>query len=231
MEDLSAAQVLARSLTEVARAQGVQATAVLTPMEEPLGWKVGNQLEVEECADYLAGTDREAGLHEVTLALAAEMLVLCARGKWTAAQAREACEETLATTEPSRVFVELFENQGGSWAAFERRRATLASRPCVSFKADRAGTLRTMSARAIGKLVHALGGGRQSKEKGIDPDVGAVLYKKVGDRVEAGEKIFDVLLSEEKQRELVSTSQGHFFEVSTDAVEKTRWVQEVMRAG
>ncbi len=231
MADASRARLLAKNLTEVARAEGVSATALLANMEEPLGWKVGNQLEVEECADYLAGIDREAGLHEVTLALAAEMLVLASRGKWTALQAKQACEESLATKAPFEVFISLFENQGGAWKSFQTARERLKARPRVPFLATQTGFVESLSARAVGKLVHALGGGRQAKEKGINPDVGVVLHKKIGDPVKKGEAVFEVVLSAEVEKENVPDSGEAFFKVSQFPVDKTQWVKEVMHAG
>jgi pyrimidine-nucleoside phosphorylase len=229
MSTLEQGRTLARALTETAQAEGVRATAVLTPMHEPLGWKVGNQLEVEECADFISGTEREAGLLEVTLTLAAEMLALASRGALTADQARAECEKELQGKQVYSAFVRMFELQGGRWDAFEKRRKILENRPRYSVMAPQGGVLSRLDALAIAKLVRSMGGGRQSKESGIDFDVGVIVHKKVGDTVRSGETVFDMVLSTERTVDVGPVLATDFISVQPTAA-RPRWIEEVIRA-
>lgn len=229
MSTLEQGRALARALTETATAEGVRATAVLTPMNEPLGWKVGNQLEVEECADFLSGSAREPGLQEVTLVLASEMLALASRGKLSVEKARQECEKELQGKAVYSTFVQMFEVQGGRWDAFESRRKVLESRPRCSVVAPSAGTLSRLDALAIAKLVRSMGGGRQSKESGIDFDVGVIVHKKVGDPVAVGETVFEMVLSTDRTMDVPPVVAADFISVEPTAA-PARWIEEVIRA-
>ena len=223
MPTIEKGRELARALIGVAQAEGVQARAVLTPMHEPLGWNVGNALEVDECADFLSGK-QERGLKEVTLTLASEMLVLAARGKISVARAWEECEQELKAGSARKVFEKMFTNQGGDWGAFERDRARREGLPRLEVRAQKSGFVSRVDALAIAKLVRSLGGGRMTKTSKIQPDVGVVVRKKIGDRVTLGETVFDVVGS----RELTNQDQAQFFSVDEQAVPPTRWCEEVV---
>ncbi len=230
MPDAVQARELALALTGVATAQGVRATAVLTSMQEPLGWKVGNQLEVEECADFLSGKPRERGLEEVTLKLAAEMLVLASGGKLNADQALLACHDQLENQAAYPTFVRMFEAQGGDWNAFCARRVILESRPKFSVGAPSSGFLARVDALAVAKLVRSLGGGRQHKEASINPDVGVILHKKVGDAVQKNDTVFDVVFSDARAAQEFQLRVEDFLEVSPSPSLPTEWITEVIHA-
>jgi pyrimidine-nucleoside phosphorylase len=229
MRDAPQGRALAEALISTARAEGVRATAFLTPMDEPLGWKVGNQLEVEECADFLVGIDEEPGLRDLTFHLAAEMVSLASRGKVAFEQALEECPREVRSGNPRRAFEAMFRRQGGDWGAFEGRRRALEDRPRRAVKAAQSGVVRRMDALAIAKLVRSLGGGRQSKESTINLDVGVVVRKKIGDRVEAGETLFEVVFSEPPSSDWEIRAE-QFVSVEAGAVPATRWIEEVLRA-
>ncbi|MBY0370657.1 thymidine phosphorylase [bacterium] len=230
MPDADQARKLAQALLDTAWREGVRASAVLSSMDEPLGYAVGNLVEVEECTDYLAGTRREAGLHQLTLALAAEMLRLAAPKPLDTAEALAACEAALATQEPLQVFRQLFEAQGGDWGAFEQRRLEQQSLVRFPVCAEQSGVLNQVSARGMGKLIRDLGGGRQSKESVIDPRVGAWVHAKVGDKVEAGDVLFEVLTPRPMTSDFQNAARA-ICRVQSEQVPATRWVEEVLYDG
>jgi pyrimidine-nucleoside phosphorylase len=229
MGNLGEARHLAQSLVAVAKSEGLHSVGVLSAMDEPLGWKVGNQLEVEECVDYLSGSRREAGLHEVTMELASQMLALGARGKLSVPECREQCESILQSDLPMKLFSQLFESQGGSVQQFQKRREALAKRPRVPVVAEGSGYLEWLDAQHIGRLVHALGGGRETKESSIDADVGVEIFKKIGDPVSEGEKIYEIVLSSDDARERIPNRGDGGIKISRTAIESTRWIKEIVR--
>jgi pyrimidine-nucleoside phosphorylase len=230
MKDLAAAKQLGLALAQTAVRAGVKAVSVLTRMDEPLGWKVGHQLEVEECADYLRGESREPGLHSVTLELAAQMLVLWSRGKLALTDAKHACESVLGTSEPFRLFVQMFESQGGRWAEFEANREKLKKRRRVPVRASSQGYLAKVDSLAIARLVRALGGGRQSKETLVDLEVGVEMVKKVGDAVEKGEIVYEVILSDRSTWEGFQAPGEDGLKIEAKKGAKADWVAEVVCA-
>lgn len=186
------ARLLATNLVSVAAKQGIDATALLTRMDEPLGYKIGNFLEVEECADYLKGTQRERSLHEVVLALATEMLVLASRGKLTAAKARAECEEELESPRPFALYKKMFTSQGGDWASYEQLQSRVQKLPKVVLRSEKKGFVSSIHVRDVGFFLNSLGGGRKQLGETVDPLVGIELHKKIGDGVGAGDAIMTV---------------------------------------
>jgi pyrimidine-nucleoside phosphorylase/thymidine phosphorylase len=199
MKTPAEARRLADALIAVAASHGVKVTAVLTRMEEPLGLCVGNQLEVEECADFLSGERRDSGLDEVCTALAVQMVATASRGTLSPSAALEACRRELDTGEPQAIFRQMLEAQGGRWADFLRLRQDRPGLRVFEARAPRSGKLAAIDALAIGRLVHALGGGRSRKEDAIDYGVGVIFEKKCGDMVCGGDRIARVFYRRDDQ--------------------------------
>lgn len=230
MKTESLARELIGGLCEVGRRQGVRSTAVLTSMDEPLGWTAGNALEVEECWSYLRGEAREAGLHEVTLALGAAMVSLAGRGKLSLGDAKGECAAELETAGPAKLFAEMFEHQGGDWKAFiDGRESARAGLLRFEAKAGRSGYVAKLDALALGVLVGDLGGGRSRKEDVVDPEVGLRCLKKVGAAVQEGETIAVVYYRSPAQEKTIANAWAAATELSAAPVTPGAWVKEVIQ--
>lgn len=195
MQTLEDARNLSRVLLGIGHAAGRRCTALLTDMEQPLGWAVGNALEVREAIALLQ--DRgPADLRELTLALAAEMLVVAgvavdAGAGWTAA------ERALVSGAARKTFIAMVEAQGGDGTIVDRPEE-LASAPVVKeLVASRAGYVARLDARTVGEVARVLGAGRATVQDEVDPRVGIVLHAKVGALVEAGVVLADVHAADE----------------------------------
>ncbi len=181
------ARDLARSLVDVAGQAGLPTTALITDMDRVLGRTVGNALEVSEAIDYLTGRgEREPRLHEVTMALAGEMLVL-GRLVPDAAAGRVAAEAALATGRAAERFARMVDALGGPADVLDHptrylQRASVV-RPCP---ATRAGFVQGMDARRVGIAVVTLGGGRRHADDAIDSSVGLTEMIAVGGAVRPG---------------------------------------------
>lgn len=184
------ARDLARSLVDVANQAGLPTVALITDMDSVLGRDVGNALEVAETVAYLTGSGaREPRLHEVTMALAAEMLVL---GKLAAdaAEGRAKAEAVLADGRAAETFARMVSALGGPGDFLEHSSRYLGHAPVVRpCTAERAGHVAGMNAREVGIAVVALGGGRRHADDAIDPSVGLTDFAAVGQRIRSGEPL------------------------------------------
>ncbi|MBI4405044.1 MAG: thymidine phosphorylase [Deltaproteobacteria bacterium] len=216
---------VARLLVDLARGAGVDTVAIFSRMDEPLGYKVGNHLELEECADFLSGTRRERGLREVVLNLAGLMVMLASRRKLSLQEAIVECEKELEECVCMDVFRQMFESQGGNWHLFEQNRGILRSE--MKFyvaKSPYPGYLQSINASEVGQLINELGGGRNAKEDSIDPFVGIEFERKVGDRIEKGQSIATVYYRKLEQEKLIEHRLTNAFTISSSAIAQSPWV-------
>ncbi|TWS95138.1 thymidine phosphorylase [Reyranella sp. CPCC 100927] len=184
------ARDLADSIVAVATGAGLPTTALITDMDQVLGTTVGNALEVRETVAYLTEPrTRDARLHDVVMALAAEMLVL---GKLapSLAEARTKAEACLADGRAAETFARMVAALGGPADILARGDAHLPTATAVrACTAERAGVVTGMNARDIGLAVVTLGGGRRRASDTIDPSVGLSDVAGVGRRVAAGDPL------------------------------------------
>ena len=187
MSDPAQAHALARSLVRVARGAGLKARALLTDMNQVLGWSAGNALEVREAIDFLTGAGREPRLEELTLALAAE--VLCLGGvEADRAAARARAEAALTSGASAERFARMVAAQGGP--ADVLKDVGLATAPVVvDVPAPRAGFVGAIDVRGLGFSVVSLGGGRRLPGAAIDPCVGLDAVEPLGAALQAGQPL------------------------------------------
>lgn len=183
------AKELAESIVAVAGGAGLKTRALITDMNQILGSDVGNSLEVIETIRYLTGEACEPRLHEVTLALCAEMLVLGNLAADTAA-ARVKLQAALDSGAAAEKFAQMVVALGGPADLMERPDAYLTAAPVVKpVPAPRTGVLTTMSTRDLGVAIVELGGGRRKAGDAIDMRVGFSEVKPIGTRLAAGEPL------------------------------------------
>jgi len=189
MSDRERALELAGILVDLAEAEGVRATALLTAMEQPLGHTVGNALEVREAVACLRGGGPE-DLREVTLALATEAAV--AAGEGTAGDpvaVRSRLEALLREGAALARFEDLVERQGGD-PSVATRDDVLPSAPLrVDWTSPADGFVTRADAYQIGVAAVELGAGRRRLEDEVDPAVGIELLARRGDAVVRGQPV------------------------------------------
>ncbi|MBI3452635.1 MAG: thymidine phosphorylase [Rhodospirillales bacterium] len=207
--DPAMARELAESIVTVATGAGLPTVALITDMDQVLGRSAGNAVEVAEAVAYL--TDRRARdprLHEVVIALAAEMLRLGGLAE-TAAMATQKAEACLADGGAAEAFGQMVAALGGphdfiTQAARYLPRAPVM-RPCLAL---RTGVVAGMDARRVGLAVVALGGGRRRTSDTINPAVGLTAVCRVGATVAAGDPLtFVHAASESDAAEAIATLQ------------------------
>jgi thymidine phosphorylase len=180
---------LARSIVDVGNGAGMTTTATLTDMSQSLAPCAGNALEVACAIDYLTGKSRPARLHEVTMALAAQMLMI---GKLAKDEA-DAHARLLAVLESGAAaerFARMVKALGGPADLLERPQAHLArAAVIVPVPAPRGGSIARVDARALGIAVVGLGGGRMKTTDTLDYSVGLSALIELGEHVEEGQPI------------------------------------------
>ena len=189
MESARDASALATSLVEVANGAGLKTTALITGMNEPLASAAGNAVEVTNAVDFLTGRVRDPRLEQVTLALAAEMLVsagIAASNQQASRLVRAALDDGRA----AEIFGRMVAVLGGP-KDFVSNSAKYLPRVDgeLAVKAPRSGFVSGISTRDIGLAVVALGGGRKRPEDKVDHAVGITRLLPVGAEVKAGEPL------------------------------------------
>ncbi|MFZ5669546.1 MAG: thymidine phosphorylase [Pseudomonadota bacterium] len=184
-----AAMTLARSIVAVGNGAGMKTSALLTDMNEPLAPCAGNAIEVRCAIDYLTGAARPSRLHEVTLALGAELLQLGGLAD-DAAQARGRLLESLESGRAAERFARMVAGLGGPADLLERPDRHLARAPAeLTVAAPRSGYVQACDGRALGLAVVGLGGGRRDPGGRIDPAAGLSRFARIGDAVVAGDAL------------------------------------------
>lgn len=177
------ARELARSIAEVATGAGLPTTALITDMDRPLADAAGNALEVAYAVDYLTGARREPRMHEITLALCAEMLLHGQLAR-TPAAARKLLQASLDSGAAAEKFAQMVAALGGSKRFVENPWKFMEAAPLqVAIAPERAGTVTRIDTRAVGMVVVALGGGRTRPQDPVDHAVGLTSLAGVGDTV------------------------------------------------
>lgn len=182
---------LAESLVAVANGAGLKTTALITGMDEPLASAAGNAVEVMNAVNFLKGT-RDKRLEEVTLALAAEMLVSAGLAKSTkdgVSLARQALDSGKA----AEVFARMVAALGGPKDFIDKASHYLPVAPVkIDVAAPEAGFVSAIDTRAIGVAVVALGGGRTRPQDPVDHAVGFTGLAPIGSSIHAGDPIATV---------------------------------------
>ncbi len=181
------AAYLAELMVETGQHMGKKVVALITDMDQPLGAAVGNAIEVAECVDVLKGGG-PADLRDLSFELAAWMFYLGQRTASVAAGRALAAEMVRSGTAAEK-FRQIVELQGGDPAVIDDTSRLPQAKDVLEVPAAQAGFVARVLCEQVGTACVVLGGGRERKEDSIDPAVGLVIHKKVGDRVEAGEPL------------------------------------------
>lgn len=189
MQHPADAENLAIFLVKTAQAMGKKAVALLTNMETPLGFKIGNYLEIEETLECLQGNG-PADVMELTYALGREMVLL---GKKAAnsVEAEEMCKEAVSSGKALQKFLENVKEQGGDPDKLLAQQGKRRSPFHCEILAKTDGYL-SIDAYKTGIACVNLGVGRNKTTDSVDPDSGIILAKREGDFVKEGDKIMDV---------------------------------------
>ena len=181
------ARALAEEMVKLGKNAGRKTAAVISDMDEPLGYAVGNALEVKEAIDTLRGEGPEDFV-KLCLTLGSRMVVAGGMAE-SAAEAEEKLRQVIADKSALHKLAEFVEAQGGDREAVYHTELLPQAAYREEIPSPQAGYVERIVCDEIGVCSLMLGGGRETKESPIDLSVGLLLRKKVGDYVEKGEAL------------------------------------------
>ncbi|MFB9325296.1 pyrimidine-nucleoside phosphorylase [Paenibacillus aurantiacus] len=187
MKSVDAAEELAKAMVEIGTEVGRQTSALISDMDQPLGFAIGNALEVREALDTLRGSG-PADLTELCIALSAHMVVHGGVAA-THEEAEAMLRERLASGAALAKFREFVAAQGGDPAVADEPTRLPQAEFVIEVQAPTSGYVQRIDAEELGLAAMLLGAGRATKEAVIDHAVGVVLQRKVGEQVQACDTI------------------------------------------
>lgn len=221
------AVALAKAMVDIGKRAGKKTVALITDMDEPLGNAVGNALEVKEAIESLKGNG-PADFMEVVIGLGKQMLVLAGR-----AESEEIAEALLKETIDSRSaykkFQEFVEAQGGNVEQILHSDLLPKAKYVIPVLAEAEGHVQRILAQEIGIACMMLGGGRETKESTIDPAVGIILNKKIGDGVKKGDVLAYIHANDREKAITAAAKIKAAYQMSTEEVARPVMIKQLIR--
>jgi thymidine phosphorylase len=201
MPDYEGSKALAQSIVAVANGAGCRTTALITNMDQVLASSAGNAVEVREAVEYLNGSYRNPRLHEVTMALCTEMLLLGGLAS-SEMEAREKLQHVLDNGKAAEVFAKMVTALGGPADFMQKYDDYLEKAEIIKpVYASKEGVVISMDTRQIGLAVVAMGGGRRKPTDSIDYAVGFSDFIALGERADRNRPLAMVHVRTEAQYE------------------------------
>jgi len=226
MPELPAARDLAKLMVKIGRNAGRVMGAVLTDMNQPLGLRVGNALEVEEALQVLGGAGPD-DVREVSVTIAAWMLV-AARLAQDYDSARGLCDEALDKGGALEKFQQMVRAQGGDLTALQQPLLGHSPGARGQLQAERAGCIARLDARQVGYASLVAGAGRRRKGEAVDPAAGISLRYKLGERVEKGDVLAEVYATSEDHLRQALDELAKAYDIADEPVEPGPLVLDVI---
>src|SRR5580700_7061753 len=220
------ARRLAQMMVGIGRRMDKRVQALITDMNQPLGYAVGNALEVMEVSQTLQNAG-PTDLTRISLELAARMIFL-AKIAPTLDEAREMAQSKLLDGSGYRKFKDVIEAQGGNPNVLDRFELLPNATGVREIASPRAGYVSAIAAEDIGLASSRIGAGRNTKEDDIDPAVGVILEVKVGQKVEAGAVLCRVYYTRDEHVDEASEEIEDAFRISAQPPEERELILEVV---
>ena len=220
------ARRLAQMMVGIGRRMDKRVQALITDMNQPLGYAVGNALEVMEVSQTLQNAG-PTDLTRISLELAARMIFL-AKLSTSLDDAREMAQSRLLDGSGYKKFKEVIEAQGGNPQVLDRFELLPNATGVREISSPRSGYVSAIAAEDIGLASAMIGAGRNTKEDTIDPAVGVILEVKVGQKVEAGAVLCRVYYTSEEHVEEASQQVEDAFRISATPPEERELILEVV---
>ena len=218
---------LSKEMIKIGKLTNRETICVLTNMDEPIGYAVGNSLEVIEAINFLKG-DMPEDLKQVVLELGSYMIKLAGKGE-DIEKNKEKMLENIKNGKAYNKFLELVKNQNGDISYIENTEKFEKAKYITPIIAKENGYIREINAEQIGKFACSLGAGRMRKEDNIDNTVGIVLDKKIASKV----KIGDILATVYSNKEIEKTDKYdeilNIFKISNQEQEKPKTIIDIIK--
>ncbi|HWQ55228.1 MAG TPA: thymidine phosphorylase [Bryobacteraceae bacterium] len=220
------ARRLAQMMVGIGRRMDKRVQALITDMSQPLGYAIGNALEIMEASQTLQNAG-PADLTRLSLELAARMIFLGKKAD-TLEDARRLAEQALVDGSGYRKLKQVVQAQGGNAAALDKFELLPNATGMREITSPRAGYVSVIDATYIGNASNMIGAGRDRKEDSIDPAVGVILEVKVGEKVDAGSVLCRLYYTSEERVEDAAELVEDAFRISAQKPEERELILEVV---
>ena len=212
MKEEKDAAFLAELMVETGERMGKSVVALITDMDQPLGLKIGNSLEVMESIEILRGHG-PADLRDLCLELGAWMFYLGAKAT-SPSEGKVLATHLLESRQALEKFRRMVSLQGGDQAIVDDPGLLSQARHTLEVVSPASGFVSAIACEAVGTAGVILGGGRERKEDSVDPSVGIVLHRKVGDKVSSGGPLYTVHYNDETRAARAADLLGNSFQIA-----------------
>lgn len=227
MKNIDDAKKLSETMINIGKLAGKETVCILTNMDEPLGYSIGNTLEVIEAVEALQG-DMDDDVKQVVLELGSYMIKLAGKGD-DIEHNKKMMMECLDSGAAYMKFLELIENQGGDVSYINDESKFENAKFIYPVMSDRSGYIKSIEAERLGKISCELGAGRIKKEDVIDNQVGLIINKKIGDKVERDEILGIIHANDEEKLKNAIDELKNSFEICEEYVEKPKVILGIVK--
>lgn len=225
MNTIEESKELARTMIEIGDSLGKDTRATISNMSQPLGYAIGNSLEVKEAIDTLNGHGPE-DLLELCLQAGSHMLIQAQKTD-SLITARKMLEDAIESKQALRTLCAMVKAQGGDDAFIRHPEMFPKAKEVIPVYSQKTGYVKDLKAKPLGIVSMKLGGGREKTDDDIDYSVGLVLHKKIGDFVKKGEVLVEVHTNTGLSQEL-ETEIFNAYDFSDEFVGKPQLIDEVL---
>lgn len=225
MKNVADAKELAETMVEIGNSVGRKTMAVISDMDQPLGFAIGNALEVKEAIATLKGTGPQ-DLTELCLTLGSQMVYLAKKAE-SVDEARQMLISAIQSGKALEKMKSFITSQGGDATCIDDLEKLPQAKYKIELPAKASGWIEKMMADKIGLAAMQLGAGRETKESKIDLAVGIVLNKQVGDPIEQGESILTIYSNSENIEE-VKNLLYHSIKISHSKISPPPLIHEII---
>ena len=226
MKNLKDATELAKTLVDIGNGAGKKTYAVISEMNEPLGYAIGNSLEVIEAIDTLKGNGPR-DLYNLCIELGS-LMVAASDQNISLEQAKQILKKTIEDGSAYRKFKEFIESQGGNPSDVDNCHDLIKVNQVLDIKSFQSGYIAGIQTENIGNAVMMLGGGRQKKGDSIDHSVGVIIKKKVGEQVKEGESLATVYINNTDNLDTALDLIKSSFEFSEDIIKEPELIKGII---
>ena len=212
MKNIEDARVLANKMETLGKYANLDVESVFTPMDEPLGYAIGNTLEIIEAINFLKNISIPDDLKNAVLEIGSKMIKLAGKGDDSEKIKNEIIEK-IESGKAFDKFKEMVQTQGGDISYLEDVNKFEKAKYIIDIKADKSGTIKEINAENIGKLACYLGAGRIKKEDKIDMSVGIIIHKKVGEIINNGEILATIHLNDISKKDIAIETIKHIIKI------------------
>lgn len=226
MKDVASAKKLAIAMIEIGKNAGKEVKCVITSMDEPVGYAVGNQLEIVETIKSLRGNMPD-DIKELVYTLGAQMLKMAGKIE-KISDAKKLIDDAISSGKAYEKFKEVIKKQGGDVSYIEDYSKFKCADNVIPVLSENDGFIKEIKTELIGSISSFIGAGRNKKEDDIDHRVGIVMNKKIGDSINTGEPLAFIHINDKDKLDSALRNINDAFVISKKKVAKKSTIIEIL---